>query len=81
MTPAKGTEYLDKLPPDEPVFILRARDMYAPSTVASWSAVVGSVRSLDEQVVFKAKSKARGALELSEEMRQWQMKNSSKVPD
>lgn len=36
MTPAQATEYLKRIPPDEPVFVLRAQDKAAVETVRTW---------------------------------------------
>lgn len=36
MNVADATTYLNKLPDDEPVFVLRGQDLLAPSTIRYW---------------------------------------------
>lgn len=84
MTPTEGIEYLQGLPADEPVFVLRAQDAYAPSTVGSWAAMCLSNNTVDEdgQPRYpKTRDKGRQAMALSDEMRTWQAEHGSKVPD
>ena len=82
MTPAEAVQYLVSVPPDEPVFVLRAKDVYAPSAIVAWSGLVaaplGGKPASDESTV-----KAVRARHLAEEMRKWQEKNylKVKIPD
>jgi hypothetical protein len=63
----------DGIPADEPVFLLRARDVTAPHVVEEWARGVveagGDPRS------------AAGAAAWAEAMRTWQKSHGSKVPD
>ena len=74
--------YLEKIPEDEPVFVLRAQDVYAPSAIIAWSALVGAPvngkPAADESII-----KSVTARQLAEEMRQWQEKHylKTKIPD
>ena len=79
---SEARQYLDRIPEDEPVFILRVQDAYAPSVIMTWSALVGAPLNgkiaSDESLI-----KATQALQLVQEMRQWQEKHylRVKVPD
>lgn len=83
MLPADAIAYLQAVSADEPVFVLRARDYYAPSTVALWAGQMEGVVSKDEEVRAKAKLKAQRARALVIAMRSWQNKNRHlvKIPD
>ena len=82
MLPAAAKQYLAKVPDDEPVFVLRAQDVYAPSAIIAWSALVGAPvngkPAADESII-----KSVTARQLAEEMRQWQEKHylKAKIPD
>lgn len=58
------------MPPDEPVFLLRAQDELAVETVEDWAS-----RAADAGVT---KEKVRGALDDAERMNLWPVK---KLPD
>lgn len=81
MLPVQAVEYLSKMPEDEPVFILRARDVFTPGTIVCWAGMVGSVVTNDEEVKNLANRKAFLAMAIAEEMRNWQEENSVKIPD
>jgi hypothetical protein len=72
MTAAEGIIYLqEKFPnPKEPVFILRAQDVFAANTVLLWgqSAEIGGVNE----------EKVCGAIKAAMEMRKWP---TFKIPD
>lgn len=82
MSPSEAKQYLDKVPEDEPVFVLRAQDVYAPSAIVAWSALVGAPingkPAADASII-----KSITARQLAEEMRVWQEKNflRAKIPD
>ena len=82
MFPQQARVYLEKIPEDEPVFILRAQDVYAPSVITAWSALVGAPLNgkpaSDESII-----KSITARQLAEEIRVWQEKNflKTKIPD
>ena len=78
---AEAHEYLDRIPPDEPVFILRAKDVYAPSTVVVWAGLVSNSKCEGDEARARCHNKAQRALKDAEEMRDWQEQNTSKVPD
>lgn len=83
MTPAKSIEYLQGLPPEEPVFVLRAQDAYAPATVRAWAAMCLQRYSDPRQDDAHAPTRAKGqrASELADEMRRWQADHGCKAPD
>jgi hypothetical protein len=70
----EGKGCLGKARPDEPVFILRAQDRFAPDLLESWSHKV----ELAKGTVTEKSRKARA---LAHQMRAWQELNSCKVPD
>lgn len=59
--------------PDEPVFVLRAKDVLAPAIVEQWADAAEASGSPADKV-----QKARG---LAMTMRAWQELHGSKVPD
>ena len=63
----------DKIPEDEPVFLLRGQDVLAPSLVKDWA-----IRLLAAGGDIKM---AAMALEQSELMREWQRTQNKKMPD
>lgn len=67
----KGT--LGKAADDEPVFILRAQDEFAPEIVERWA--------LRLETVAGRTPKVREARALAHKMRAWQEMNGAKVPD
>lgn len=64
---------VEPIPQDEPVFLLRAKDMVAPSVVKFW-AVNARSAGADETIVM-------AALEQAIAMRIWQKEHGCKVPD
>ena len=58
---------------DEPVFLLRAKDVAAPAAVEAW-ANLAKLAGADLFIVDTA-------LGWAETMRQWQMKHGEKIPD
>lgn len=83
MTPAKGIEYLQCLPTDEPVFMLRAQDAYAPATVRAWAAMCLQQYNDPKQDDASAPARAKGrkAQAPVDELRRWQTEHGCKVPD
>ena len=74
MTAKEGIRYLSmKCDHDEPVFILKASDALASSTVLFWADMA------ERSQVNEAK--VCGALTVSREMREWTNTNSSRLPD
>lgn len=63
----------DRAGEDEPIFTLRAQDVLAPLLVETWAKMA---RLLGAPV-----HKVAEALFCASEMREWQQKNHSKVPD
>lgn len=72
----KGKGCLGKAAQDEPVFILRAQDTFAPSTVRLWADKVAMYH-----VEGSLASKVVDARALADQMEAWQATNSKKVPD
>ena len=70
----KGTdEVLAKIGDDEPIFILRAKDMLAPMTIDYWALHLAGLGG-DTEKIEEAKA-------LAHDMRVWQQNNGSKIPD
>lgn len=63
----------EKLPPDEPYFLLRAQDVFAPVLVARW------VVYAKEAGVNRAK--IAEAERLIYDMERWQQQHQRRVPD
>lgn len=81
---SRGVGCLGKAAPDEPVFILRAKDKFAPGLVEAWAEKVAAYdRSVVEDVAVQSarKAKIRGARALAHQMRAWQAMNDAKAPD
>lgn len=62
-----------KIGEDEPVFILRAHDRIAPDVVDAW-ADLAEEEGAEKDIVDHARQHAR-------DMRDWQEKHGSKIPD
>ena len=71
----RSSKCLENSQPDEPVFILCARDKTAPAVVMEWAARAGVAGAPAEKVV--------GARRIAEEMILWQQAHPDqvKVPD
>lgn len=80
---AKGEGCLAKAADDEPVFILRAQDAFAPLAIVDWANNLRAVASVKQDKVLakKYEDKALGALEVSAQMVIWQKANGKKIPD
>ena len=61
-----------KIGADEPVFLLRSKDKFAPATVRVWAELVDA--SGDHELSFQVRM-------FADEMEHWQRKNGSKTPD
>lgn len=70
----KGGGCFAKAADDEPLFVLRAQDKFAPVLVEIW-------RTLVKEESDGETRKTHDAMLLAEEMREWQAKHGSKVPD
>jgi hypothetical protein len=71
----RGMGCLGKAYSDEPVFILRAQDRFAPDVVEVWAAKVEAVGKVGNG------DKIKEARALAHQMRAWQALHVSKVPD
>lgn len=58
----------------EPVFILRARDIFAPDTVRFWAGQLEMTRG-------KTHPKTEEAYLLADKMEDWQKSHGRKIPD
>ena len=65
---------LKKAADDEPIFVLRAKDQFAPILVRMWCLLLQAVCGHNSQ-------KRMEALELAGQMEEWQKKNGCKIPD
>jgi hypothetical protein len=61
------------IPVEEPVFLLRAQDMFAPVCVETWASMVAAAGGDPEM--------CRRVLAWADDMRRWQLDHGSKVPD
>ena len=61
------------IPDDEPVFLIRGRDMVGPSAVESW-ALLAEMAGASPDIVAAARAQVG-------RMRGWQQANGYKVPD
>jgi hypothetical protein len=75
MAPTKGeliaNGYLDKIPDDEPIFILRGKDVTAPNHVRSWASMAEQQGAPPEKVL--------GARQTADAMDNWP--GEKKLPD
>lgn len=81
---SRGVGCLGKAAFDEPVFVLRAKDKFAPELVEAWAEKVAAYdRGVVEDVNVQAsrKAKIRTARALAHQMRAWQVLNDAKAPD
>jgi len=84
MTPAEGIEYLQSIPPDEPVMVFRSQDSFAPAAVQCWAAMCmsqGSLNHKKDEAFVKTRAKGERAMHLAAEMRAWQRTHGAKLPD
>lgn len=65
---------LDASKANEPVFVLRARDMVAPGQVEAWAAVAASAGVTNSR-------KLGSALQRAADMRKWQAGHGCQIPD
>jgi hypothetical protein len=63
----------DKAAPDEPIFVLRAQDILAPTTILEWAYLALQHGTPLEKVTE--------AMECAKSMREWQESHTSKTPD
>jgi hypothetical protein len=66
-------EYMGGIPPDEPVFLLRAKDITAPGVVRYWALVAKRAGANDKII--------EAALGQAQAMANWQKEHGSQVPD
>lgn len=79
-----GQGCLGKAKDDEPVFILRAQDEFAPALVQQWADRMENAYAMrvdDGDVVTRARLKIKEARALAHLMRAWQALNIAKLPD
>ena len=63
----------NKIPEDEPVFLLRGQDLVAPQIVEMWALAARKVGAADN--IYAA------AMSQAGEMRKWQQDHTPKIPD
>jgi hypothetical protein len=81
---AAGKGCLGKAADDEPVFVLRAQDTFAPKVVEAWANAVDAASSAivsGTEGVDATRSKIKEARALAHQMRAWQELHGSKRPD
>ena len=60
---------------DEPVFLIRARDLLGPETVRAWADAYVKLGALCDPVTHQA------VIEWADRMEEWQNENECKAPD
>lgn len=79
---ATGRGCLGKAADDEPVFVLRAKDRFAPQLVEEWaSKVETATHNTISDEADRSRLKIKEARALAHTMRAWQAMNTSKTPD
>lgn len=80
---AEGKGSLAKAADDEPVFILRAQDRFAPLVVEIWGRIVAShlIAEGRHDKLYAVGNKVDEAGLVADAMRGWQRRNTMKVPD
>lgn len=81
---AIGQGCLGKAADDEPVFVLRAKDKFAPQVVEFWATLVsGAVANIvpGTERSNETRAKVKEAKALAHQMRAWQEINGCKRPD
>lgn len=71
----KNDSCLKKVADDEPIFVLRAQDRFAPMLVRLWADLTKSQRGTEHD------DKVTGAYELANKMDEWARENPTKFPD
>lgn len=68
---------------DEPVFLLRARDMCAPAALLAWAQQLEDTtrQMLGSEAVQQIAPVAKHVREWAEKMRVWGLRHGSKLPD
>lgn len=61
------------IPEDEPVFLIRAKDVAAPEAVKAWAKIAKQYGAKDNII--------EAALIQAEKMKQWQLDKEVQVPD
>ena len=69
---ATPTSCLNKAAPDEPIFVLRAKDVLAPMTIRHWATMAYQEHEPE---------KLKEALSLADQMDQWRAKNFPDQPE
>lgn len=69
---------LGKAADDEPVFILRAKDVLAPIAVRRWADMLEAASHPDDR---PRRDKAMEARKLARDMEAWSLANGGKIPD
>ncbi len=69
----KAQGCLNKAADDEPIFVLRAQDRFAPGIVREWARRAGDEGTSNEKV--------DAAYDLASQMEEWAKANGSKTPD
>lgn len=74
MATKRNDRCLQNAKPDEPIFVLRAQDTFAPIAVQYWIDMAKSAGGTPVDKINEAK-------QLVQRMYEWQAKHGSKVPD
>jgi hypothetical protein len=70
----------NKIPQDEPVFLLRGQDIFAPNLVEAWGRKMIEAGGGEKR--FKQRTEmGKSAIKHAKAMRTWQLRNGFKFPD
>lgn len=74
-----------RIPIDEPIFVLRAQDKFAPNAIMRWqlACIEHNIHNLEKGWIFVSEEKRRTAADHFQEICDWQRNNPTrvKIPD
>lgn len=77
-TKEQGVACYDRAAPNEPIFVLRAQDLFAPAVVRYWAYLASGGPPIDHIPLLRASEKTADALQCAVDMEAWPTR---KVPD
>lgn len=82
MSTKENSKCLQNVKDDEPIFVLRAQDRFAPMLVKQWAMrLLQEIGKADTENDAARIQKAREALKCADEMEMWAEANGNKIPD
>lgn len=76
-TKRNGVSCYDKADQDEPIFVLRSTDRFAPHIIRYWASLV--IKSSERPTPSKTAAKVIDAHYCASAMEEWQVEHSDKV--